>query len=444
MEQYREYPEFIRQAFSDSVQQLNGLQGSVLHGLRQDAWNYLQDKGIPTTRHEEWKYLNMIPILYNPGIIQNRVITQFPEELENYHRNIAGDALKIVVWNGCFSADLSDAIPSEVQISTISQIIASDHPLKNRIGQICRMDSDSFAALNTAFLEQSGLVIQVKPNIVLEKPIHILFVSAGHHDPALQSIVQPRIFIHLGHHAQAKVLQSFIAHGQGAVLTNTVAEAIVEDGALLEQYILQDYQDNVSSVYTAFTDIGRDAHNSVITISINGGIIRNTFTARLLDTGGTADFYGAVYGGGRSIIDNHTVVDHAAPHCESNELYKHVLADKATGIFNGKIFVRKDAQKTNAYQSNRTVLLSPGAQINSKPQLEILADDVKCSHGAISGALDPEQIFYLRARGISEIKAKALLLHAFIGEIADKIPFAGLQEHLDKRVSALLHQDDKN
>jgi Fe-S cluster assembly protein SufD len=249
---------------------------------------------------------------------------------------------------------------------------------------------------------------------------------------------QPRTLIYVAANAEVKLVEEEVTIGTSDSFINKVSEIVVEENAQVSIYKIQNEDSHSSCVKTTHVrQLGVSKVNSV-TITLNGGVIRNNLNFILEAPGCESNMYGLYCVKGNTHVDNHTIVDNQQPHSLSNELYKGIIDENATGVFNGKIFVRQDAQKTNAYQSNKNVLLSDTATVNTKPQLEIFADDVKCSHGCTIGRLDDEALFYLQARGIGEKAAKALLLHAFAVEILDKIELEPIRQYVDQIISERL------
>jgi Fe-S cluster assembly protein SufD len=318
-----------------------------------------------------------------------------------------------------------------VSAGSLAAALAGDPALATRYLAPDSGGEDSFASLNTAFLVD-GAFVRVDAGVVLEEPVQILSLSSAASTPLL---VQPRNLIIAGDRARIAVVESYGGMGRGISLTNAVTQIVVGDGGAVEHDKLQ--LENLASYHVGTTRValGRESSFTSNTINLGGAIVRNNVSARFAGERAECTLNGLSVATGTQLIDNHTVIDHAVPHCESHELYKSVLDGNARGVFNGKIFVRQDAQKTDAKQTNKTLLLSDDATIDTKPQLEIYADDVKCTHGATVGQLDEEQVFYLRARGIGETEARDLLTFAFATDVINRVHVDVLREKLD----ALLH-----
>ncbi len=422
--------------YKRSEESLNGLSGSKFHEIRRKAMDIFSQTGFPTTRHEEWKYTNIFSILHN-GFKFSGISSISKETLQTLViPNL--DCTKLVLVNGVYSAALSDILPDDVTVQSIRELfrIKSDR-VENTYAEIADSVKNPFVALNTA-LAEDGLYIHLKKNCKVEKPIHIIAISDAQEDSVVSV---PRLFIDVEKNAELTIVYTSHTIGNNSSWKNSVLEVIVQENASLTIINCQTDTSQASVIETIQSTIAEDAHYSLTTVSLGCNFIRNDANVILNGKNSEAHLYGLILGDGKRLIDNHTIVDHAKPHCESSEFYKYILDDKSTGIFNGKVFVREDAQKTNAYQSNKTILLSDTATINTKPQLEIFADDVKCSHGATSGQLDEEQMFYLQARGIGKERARALLLHAFAVDILKKIHIEPIVEWLDKDIAQRLHDE---
>jgi Fe-S cluster assembly protein SufD len=312
--------------------------------------------------------------------------------------------------------------------------VRHDAAFKQNLGRIAQTEHESFVALNTAFVND-GVFIHVPAKMVVEKPVHILYVNSDK-EPAITRnlvIAEPESSI--------QIFESYHSlDGSCEGLTTNVTEVIVKRNANVTWVKAQ--LENALTSQISFTQVEQeqDSRFSSTVVTTGGHLVRNNLHIRLNGTNCNAFMYGLYLLSGEQLCDNHTLVDHAMPHCESNELYKGVLGGKSTGVFNGKIFVRQDAQKTNAYQSNKNILLSDDAQMNTKPQLEIFADDVKCSHGTTTGQLDDEALFYLRARGIGEQSARTLLNIAFAADVLNHIQLETLRHNLQSIAEEKLMQ----
>ena len=400
---------------------------SWLRDIREQAMRRFAEHGFPTTRHEDWRFTNITPIAETtfaasgPAPSAQQIASHlFPE----------AKAHVAVIAAGRFSHELSSlaGLSADVFIGSLAQaLVTHDERLKPVLGQIAVGDHP-FAWLNTGLFED-GVLIRVPANTIVERPIHVHVASDAGSQP---TVSHPRIVISAGENSQFTVIESYGGPEGQCYLTNAVTEALVAPGAIVHHVKVQRESRKAFHVAGTFAKLGRGAVFASHNISLGGGIVRNDISAVMDGEGAEATLNGLYLGDGDRLVDNHTVIDHAMPHCPSHELYKGVLGGKARAVFNGKIFVREDAQKTNAKQTNKALLLSDDAQINTKPQLEIFADDVKCTHGAAIGQLDEDALFYLRARGISRLDSRDLLIRAFAGEVIDQIQPASIHDRLEQ------------
>ncbi len=375
----------------------------------------LEKKGIPSNKHEDYKYCNV------DGVFKKEFknLTQDFVGVDDVKKYRLEDTIMLVVLNGSYSESLSD----KVLLNGLRIKLLGEESHKVKAGSVADVESDSFIALNTAFCS-GGIEITVERNTDLQIPIHILYVNAS----SSQTLVNPRNLIRVEEGASACIIEQAVNAGEGKMFCNLLSEKWVAAGARLETFNLQEDAEQSYSVYTSQVELQQNARYDNTTVTFGGDLVRNNHNVLLKGSNSEAHLYGLFSGNGSQLIDNHTLVDHQVPHCESNELYKGMVSGKGTGVFNGKIFVRRDAQKTNAYQSSKNILLSDDATINTKPQLEIYADDVKCSHGTSTGKIDREALFYLKSRGIGEESARKLLLASFAGEVLEKITVDSLKE----------------
>jgi Fe-S cluster assembly protein SufD len=384
---------------------------------------YLEEKGIPTNKHEDYKYCNIDGILKK----EFKNISQKFSSIENIKPYKLDDTITLVVVNGNYSDTHSDkTILKGLHIDTFSNIQDSG---KKLINSIANVESDSFIALNTAF-SGNGFHLRISRYEALQMPIHVLYIN----NSLSESVVNPRNIIELEENSEATIIEHYINIGSSKSFTNFVSEKFLAQNSKLDCYTIQDESMNGFGVFTNQVKVNKHANYSNTTITLSGQLVRNNHNVVLADSNCEAHLNGLFKISGNQLVDNHTLMDHQMPHCESNELYKGIIDDKSTGVFNGKIFVRKDAQKTNAYQSSKNILLSDEATINTKPQLEIYADDVKCSHGTSTGKIDNEAMFYLHTRGIGKESAKKLLLNAFAGEVIDRIKVESLQDFVQSKL----------
>jgi Fe-S cluster assembly protein SufD len=385
------------------------------------AIRLLEDKGIPNNKHEDYKYCNIEAVLRK----EFKAAEQSFNELTN--TDIASlkldEAINLVVVNGNYNEALSEKmIVKGLTVKSLNELTSSEKIL---LASQAKSETDALIALNTAFCS-NGLFLEVEKKNAIPMPIHIIYVNSGNSN----CVTNTRNFIHIQAQAEVTIIESFFNIGTAKVFSNFVSEKLVDENAKLTCLTFQNEGALSYSVNTNQVKVNKYANYSNSTFTLSGELVRNNHNVVLADSNCEAHLNGLFISTGVQQIDNHTLIDHQMPHCESNELYKGIAKDKSAGTFNGKIFVRKDAQKTNAYQSSKNILMSDDATINTKPQLEIYADDVKCSHGTSTGKIDTEALFYLKARGIGEDSARKLLLQAFAQELIDKIEIPSLQERI--------------
>jgi Fe-S cluster assembly protein SufD len=418
------------------LQPSNG--SSPLTSIEQNGFNTFSSLGLPTVKHEEWKYTRIGSVLnkeyaFNPESIGSAFSSSDlgPVRLPG-HEN----ANELVFVNGLYSDRLSTIRSGELTVMSLEEAAKNEFKaiVGQHLGHSSKYIKDGIHALNTAFL-QEGIFVNVKIGAIVEHPVYIYNIADAR---SVNLLSQPRTLIYIGENAQVQFTETYATLGTCESFTNQVTEVVVEKDAMVEYYKIQNDTAHSSQVNTThFRQVGKSLVNTV-TVSLSGGIVRNNLNIAMEAEHSESHFYGLYFLNGKTHIDNHTVVDNVKPHCYSNELYKGVVDDDATAVFNGKIFVQRDAQKTNAYQSNKNILLSANATVNTKPQLEIFADDVKCSHGCTVGQLDEEAMFYLRSRGVSEKTAKSLLVHAFAIDILEHIKPEPIRIYVDKLISKRL------
>jgi Fe-S cluster assembly protein SufD len=444
---HQTFQQKLTQEFGALENAVNGQAKSPVHAVRKQALARFAELGFPTTRHEEWKYTNILPIVKRDYAFPLETHTLQTSAMSVTSDDIAPfllpdtEANVLVFVNGTFAAELSSIISTQdVQCMTLGEAISKKAGfLETHFAKYASWENDALVAMNTAYAT-GGVVIDVAANAVIEEPFHLLFIN----DSRTQNSFAPlRVLAVLGANAEATVVESThtLTANENHGFTSVVTEIVLAENAHLQHYKVQnDVEQSYTITSTSAHQEAASMLNSVV-VTLSGGIVRNNLSAVLAGKAADTHFNGLYLTGGLTLVDNHTLADHATAHCTSNELYKGILDDRSTGVFNGKIMVRPDAQKTLAYQSNRNILLSNNAFINTKPQLEIFADDVKCSHGCTTGQIDDESIFYLRARGLDKEQARALLLYAFAAEITEKIELVTLREHLERIIAQRLHQE---
>ncbi len=400
--------------------------------IRQDAARCFAERGFPTTRDEEWRFTNVsslaktqfsaAPAGLNVWEGEQLDLSLFPHE----------GGPRLIFINGLYSPELSTGkLPRGIFAAPLSE---ANGAVEKHLARYASCQDRAFVALNTANFED-GACIEIPNGVVVDEPIHLVFFATGCEVPVIS---HPRSLIVVGAGSQATVVESYIGHG-AKYFTNAVTEIVAGDRSVVDHYKLQEEDARSSHVATLHADVGRDANFSTHSISLGGGgLVRNDINA-VLAQGAEATLNGLYLASGSQHIDNHTVIDHAKPHGTSHELYKGILGGAATGVFNGKIIVHKDAQKTDAKQTNRNLVLSENATIHTKPELQIHANDVRCTHGATIGQLDQEAIFYLQSRGIAKEQAGDLLMHAFARDIIDRVKVVSLRARLEQILLERLH-----
>lgn len=382
--------------------------------LRQEAIEVFKEKGFPHRRDEEWKYTNIAPLLkVDYKLFPDGDTALEYKDIKKYLINDI-DTYTIIFVNGKYSSFLSNTTHDEADICVLSSAMhKSVHQpvIENYYGKIAPKD-DSLVALNTAFAKD-GAFIYVPNNVILSKPIQIVHFSTG---VSQEVMYQPRNLIVVGDNSQVQIIERHQTLDDKANLTNAVTEVNVGKNADVQIHKFQNDTDEVSLIDNVFISQERDSRASVFTFAFGGKIVRNNLNFYQKGENCNSVMDGITVIDGKQHVDHHTFVEHFAPHCESHEMYKGIYNDQARGVFNGKIYVHQDAQKLNAFQQNNNVLLSNSASIDTKPQLEIFADDVKCSHGCTVGQLEEESLFYMQQRGIPKNVAKALLLYAFASD----------------------------
>jgi Fe-S cluster assembly protein SufD len=391
----------------------------AIESKRSEAISDFERIGFPTKKNEEWRFTNINPIVNTDFNVKKdeAVKKSLVEKLAEYKF----DANVIVVYNGNYSSELSKISEDSENVfvgSFVDAIVAGRNDVfEKHFGKYANDKIDGFTALNTSMIN-SGLLVYISKGASLKKPVIIInFIE----DSSTEIFANHRNLVVVEENGRADVSEVYYANGKKASFSNVVTEIFLGDNAELHYNKVQNEGSNAYHVGT--TQVEQKNHSRLysMTVSWGGSLIRNNLNSVINGEGIDCYFRGFYLTKGEQIIDNHTLADHAMPNSHSNEFYKGILDDKGTGIFNGKIMVRQDAQKTNAYQTNKNILLTNEATINSKPQLEIFADDVKCSHGATTGQINPDEIFYLRARGVSKDAAKKLLLSAYAHEIIDEV-----------------------
>lgn len=423
----------LTQRFEDLEKGLNGMSKSAFHKTRKKAFEQLSKQGFPHSKHEEYKFTNLTKALEKNFSFEATAPSEEVSKEAIEALRIEGlDALYLTFVNGEFQADLSD----EMKTKGLSIKLLNDHLTDAEVhfGAHADDEEDAFIALNTAF-SQKGWLIAVEEKAIIEKPIFLHFIQDARQAPYHEQL---RNIITVGKHSELTIIEKVDTLGKENCFSGIVNEIAVAENAKTEYFKIEN--DVPQSYHISNTHVSQQAHSTFKsnTVTLNGAMVRNNLTIKLQGEGCASYMNGLYLTKGKTHVDNHTTVDHQVPHCYSNELYKGIMDDQSKAVFNGKIFVRQDAQKTNAFQSNKNLLMTDSATVNTKPQLEIWADDVQCSHGCTTGQLDPDALFYLRARGIHKDRALAMLLQAFASDVIDQMDNEAIQGYISDIITKRL------
>ncbi len=424
--------------FDEFEKSLNGEKSSDFHKVRKDAINKFAELTFPTQKDEEWKYTNISSLLkhnFSPTPAKIKVSSKL---ISKFLFDKMEHSLLVFV-NGNFSPELSKLIdiPNDVVIGSLAEAFKNNNPVvKKHLGKYAEDENYFFTTLSTAFTKD-GAFIYVPDGKVVEDPIHIIFITKSGSEKIL---TQPRNLFVAGKNSQVTIIEHYVSDENSVYFTNSVTEIVADENAIVDHIKLQ--EESNKAFHIARMEVGQERSSNFSSHLISHGaeISRNDFNARFNDEGSECMLNGLFMIGDEQLFDAHTMIDHAKPHCSSHEHYKGILQDKSKGVFNGKVMVRRDAQKTNAFQENNTILLSNDAVMNTKPQLEIFADDVKCSHGATIGKLNDEAKFYLKSRGIGEESATAILIHAFASDVITSIKIPALRDYLEEIITKRFNQ----
>lgn len=418
--------------FEDAFEREGAPRGPAwLYPIRKAGISRFAEIGLPTPQHEDWRFTNVAPI----GRLPFRPLlapTEASIELEKFHfTNLPANRLVFV--NGHYSEQLSSILPQEsgIQIGSLAAALRNDGALlQQHIGRFAKADENGFSALNTAFFTD-GAFIHVPPGKSVREAVHLMFVSTIGEAGAA---IHPRNLIIAESNSKLTLLESYVSTVQSAHVTNAISEFVIGDNAQVEHCKFQDESRTAYHLAALHLHLGAGAdvisHSFAFGAKLSRNSIRTTLAGERLD----CILNGLYITRDEQLADHHMIVEHARPHCNSHEYYNGILDDRSKGVFHGRILVQQEAQKTDAKQTNKNLLLSDDATIDTKPQLEIYADDVKCTHGATVGQLNDESIFYLRARGIGIDTARRILVHAFAGEIINRVRCEPVREELDRLV----------
>jgi Fe-S cluster assembly protein SufD len=415
--------------------ELNGEAHNPIHKIRQQAFQRFEKMGFPTKRDEEWKYTNLKPILKpNFRIFPGTDNSVDFAQIKKYF--LSGlDAYKLVFVDGAFSSWLSDTTHDKFDVCTFSSMLTKYGDVAETYFSKALPEHESLSAVNTAFAKE-GAFIRIKKNTVADKPIQMLFFTTEH---GHEVMTQPRNLVVMEENAEAIITERHQSLSQHPVLTNTATEIFAHKSARLQYYKVQNDNEQASLIDNTSVVQQGQSNVGIGTFSFGNKLIRNNLNIFLQGEHTETTLDGITVGSGKQHIDHHTLVDHKVPNGYSNELYKGIYDDAAKGVFNGKVMVHPHAQKTNAFQQNNNILLTDKASVDTKPQLEIYADDVQCSHGCTIGQLDESALFYLQSRGIPAKEAKALLLYAFASDGLRNVKIPELRKRLNKQIAQKLH-----
>jgi Fe-S cluster assembly protein SufD len=427
----------LLQLYADIADTLPGAGTAAIRALRDEAIAGFAAKGLPHRRVEEWKYTDLRRLMsdvYSPRADASGITaTAIEAALGDLARL---DAVKLVFVNGALRPKLSEigGLPEGVELTSLAEALKSPPEwLLAVLGKVNPLDGDIVAQLNTAFMTD-GAVLRLGAGVKLGRPVHLIHVSAGER-PVASSL---RNLVDLEAGSELKLIETYVCIGGSAVQTNVTTELKIAPSARLRHYKVSGETGRAQHLASTMVDMAEKADYLAVNFADSGAVARHQTFLRFRGDGGRAHFYGAQLLKERQHCDMTLVIDHAAVGCESREHVKAVLADQSQGVFQAKVIVRPDAQQTDGRQMAQALLLSDGAEFDAKPELEIYADDVKCNHGATCGALDDDLMFYLRARGIPEDEARALLVQAFIGEVLEQVEHDGLGEALAARAARWL------
>lgn len=407
-----------------------------LHDIRTEALKNFEEKGFPTKKLEAWKYTSLNSVLKNDFTVfpKTESALEFADVKKYFLHEI--DTYKVVFIDGVFSSFLSSTTHDGIDVCLMSSALTKPKYkmiIDEYFNKIASKE-ESLTSLNTAFAKE-GAFINIPRSKVADKPIEIMYFSTGN-EAAL--MVQPRSLVIAGENSHVQIIERHQSLSENPVLTNTVTEIFAKKRAIVDYYKIQNDESSASLVDNTYISQKEMSTVKVHTFSFGGKIVRNNLNFYHEGEHIDSTLKGITILNGNQHVDHHTLVQHATPNCESHQNYKGIFADKSTGVFNGKIYVEREAQKTDAFQQNNNILLSDKATINAKPQLEIFADDVKCSHGCTIGQLDEKAMFYMQSRGIPQKEAKALLMYAFSNEVIESIKIPELKNRVNKIIAMKL------
>jgi len=423
-----------------------GADADEVRRARKSAFDQFRLLGFPSIRNEDWKYTNITRYLKDEFALNGLVAGSGPVTAVAAPAGVVAkatipgfDACQVVLVNGVWDGKIKGELPKGIELFRVAEVL-KDPQFAGYFGN-GKWGNQHFAYLNTA-LFTDGLFVRVRDGAVVEKPLHVVHVFTSDRN----LLIQPRHVIVAGRNSEASIVESIVsAAGEVKLWVNSLTEIFAKTDAKLDHVVLQTAGQGVRLVqHTTVRQQKQSLYNNYTFTLPGAELVRNDLQARLEEDHTETHLYGLYLAAGGQLVDNHTLVDHQKPHCFSNELYKGVLLEKSTGVFNGKVYVHQDAQKTNAFQQNNNLVISKQATIDSKPELEIYADDVKCSHGSTVGQFSEEALFYLRARGLGEETAKALLIAAFAFDVTEKIKHEAVEAYVNELISQHIPSQTQN
>ena len=423
------------ETFTDFQKTTPGRDLAWLRKLREDAFARFCEVGFPTTHDEDWRFTNVSTIAKAPFRLAANASHLDKKQLEAWL--LPGAACQLVFVDGHISRELSSLgdLPAGVRVNSLAdEINTNPAAVEPHLGRYLNTERDAFAALNTTFAAD-GAFVHIRKGKVLEQPIHLLFVSTGGVQPLM---THPRNLIVVEEQSQIAIVEDYVSLDGGVAFCNTATELVAAESAVVSHYMIEREDRETFNVSTLRIQQGRSSNVATHSVLLGGGLVRNNVHPVLVGEGAECLINGLFIGVERQHLDNYMLVEHTSPHCDSRQFYNGILDGRSHGVFHGRIIVHKDAQKTDAKQTNRNLLLSDDAQIDTKPQLEIYADDVKCTHGATIGQIDETALFYLRSRGIDEVSARKLLLLAFANECLDRMKEEGVKNYLQGLINSHL------
>lgn len=438
--------DFYNSAFHELIERVSGSEPSWLRDIREQSFAQFERAGFPTVQNEEWKYTNVSPIAktkFRPVIAANGTALSQGDKLAPFTYEETRNSVFVFV-NGIFRSDLSSVKSLEnvtaIQLEKALQDPNYEAVIRQSVQKSTPTNENGFALLNTA-LFAGGLFLRIPRGVEIETPIQLQFISEEIQGETAAAAF-PRIVIVSEANSAATIIESYAASdNDSSYFTNSIVDVVLEDSARLRHYKVQREGSRAAHIATTRVDLGAKAHYDTTTINLGAQLSRHDINVTMDHEGASCSVDGLYMVDGNQHTDTHSVIDHRKPRCSSHQLYKGILDGKSRAVFNGKVFVRHGAQQTDAQQTNKNLLLSNDAQVDTKPQLEIYADDVKCTHGAAIGQIDEDMMFYLESRGINPVLARNMLTYGFAEEVIEKIKIESIKRELDEAVLNRLHSE---